>query len=353
MPRNISSISVSLGLLAATLPALAQATSMCSIYPHWPDCAHPSPQLIAIDAFIHGPNAKQGNVAVFDWDGTLFDENIPVPQGFHYEVGQKFAGQPLWFLWGAEQNNPVYFPAFDTADGNKLMNIYHRNDFQEGKTSASPDDYSKFATIANFPAGMTPADVYASVTAYYNDENLYQYAYTPMLDVVHQFIQNGYQVYLVSGSNPYYLISLLANIQSTMGYTLLPKGCNPHNPDLDVCHVIGNTTKLDRKGRFSLAYDDRFVKYPNKASNYNELERVVVDQEGKAFAISRYVIPQAHAPAVFYAGNSGGDYEAVDLILNQPNLSTFSIAVNPRGTLLDEVNVFAPSKMAVITQNPD
>ncbi len=348
---------IALAVMAASLPAFAASVN-CNNYPHWSDCAG-SPQLAAIDAFIHGANAGKGDVAVFDWDGTLFDEKIPVPPGFHYEVGHEFAGQPLWFLWGAEQNNPAYFPAFDTADGDKLANIYRRNDYQEGNSNVSVDDYSKFDETASIELGMTPSDVYNSVSAFYSQENLIQYAYLPMLDVVNQFIQNGYQVYFVSGSNPYYLISLLANISQTLGYNLLPKNCDPSNPNLDVCHVTGNATKLDVNGRFSLVYDDRFVKLPGLPNQSDDLEHIPVDSEGKEFAIARYVVPQAGHPAVFYAGNSGGDYEAIDLILNQPNLSTFSIAVNPRGTLLDEVTAYDPgnpapgAKMAVVTESPN
>ncbi|MCP4688132.1 MAG: hypothetical protein GY859_08785, partial [Desulfobacterales bacterium] len=117
---------------------------------------------------------------------------------------------------------------------------------------------------------------------------------------------------------------------------MLAKGCDPANPDLEQCRIAGNCAKLSPGDRFTMVYDDRFVRV-NSAGHPYFLERNIIDGAGKAVAIRNYILPRAQKPVVFYAGNSGGDYESVQYVLKQEGLKTLVVAVNPGGTLNDLV----------------
>ncbi|MCP4689540.1 MAG: haloacid dehalogenase-like hydrolase, partial [Desulfobacterales bacterium] len=312
-------------------------------YPHW-DANDPT--IATIDSFIQAHKGK-GYVAAFDWDGTLYSETIEVKGEIH--KGATRSGQSNWHLWGARQG---HFPAFKTKDGDHLATVVRRDDYLEGKTNASLSGYSKFSQIATFEAGMTPSEMRQGVRAYARDYPPGDYAYLKMLDIVRQFIENGFQVWIVTGSNPYFVMSILETIDETMGYNLLAKGCDPTRPDLEKCRIVGNCARLSPEGRFTMVYNDRFVRI-NDASHPYFLERNIIDGAGKAVAIRNFIEPGAGKPVVFYAGNSGGDYESVQYVLNQKDLKTLVAAVNPRGTLTDLVARYqGVGKLVVVSAAP-
>ncbi len=319
-----------------TIPAQLSANVAdldCSQYPNW-DCADPT--LRRIDSFIQ-TDQGQCYVVATDWDGTLYSETIHIRAG-DIHSGTPRGGQSIWHLWGAQRG---YFPAFNTADGDWIENTIERDDYLEGKTNAEAGEYSKFSQIAAFEAGMTPQEMHEGVQAYLEDYPSEEYAYLNMLDVLQQFKNHGFQLWIITGSNPYFVASLVNDLDQTLGYDLLAEGCDPGDPDLALCRIVGNGAKQSPDGRFTMVYDDRFVTLDDANTSFL-LERHIVDGAGKAVAIRHYIETQAHNSVVFYAGNSGGDYEAVEYVLDQDGLDTLVVAVNARGTLQDLVAVYGP-----------
>lgn len=316
----------------------------CTQYPHW-DCNNPALQ--RIDNFIK-TYKDTGYVAAMDWDGTLYSETITIKQG-DIHAGTTRSGQSVWHLWAAQRS---YFPAFNTKDGDRVGNIVRWDDYLEGKTNVSSSSYSKFSQIATFEMGMTPQEMHSGVQEYLNVYPTGDYAYLKMMDVLQQFVNNGFQVWIITGSNPYFIVSLLNHIDQTLGYNLLTAGCDPGNPDLEQCRIVGNAAKQSPDGRFTMVYDDRFVRISD-SNNPFFLERNIIDGVGKAVAIRHYMEPKAGQPVVFYAGNSGGDYEAIQYILSQKDLDTLVVAVNPRGTLKDLVAKYEPQgKVVKVSDSP-
>ncbi len=305
----------------------------CNNYPHW-DCNDPA--LAGIDEFIQ-THKNKGYVAATDWDGTLYSETITVKQG-DFHAGTTRSGQSLWHLWGAENG---YFPAFNTVDGEQVGNIVRHDDYLEGKTNASLSGYSKFSQIAAFEMGMTPQQVHAGVQSYLEEYPSEDYAYLKMLDIIQQLANNGFEVWIITGSNPYFIATLIDDLDQTLGYELLAPGCDANEPDLEQCHIAGNAAKQSPGGTFTVVYDDRFVRLSDPSDSFF-LERNIIDGAGKAVAIRNYIETQSGQPVVFYAGNSGGDYETIQYILNQEDVETLAIAINPRGTLQDLVAIYEP-----------
>lgn len=317
--------------------ALAHALS-CDDYPHW-DCS--DPKLKSIDEFIES-HANKNYVAAFDWDGTLYDENITLKKGDPNE-GQQRSGQSVWHLWGANEN---IFPLFETQDKRNAENVIMRDDFVEGKTDVSPEGYSKFNFIAMTEAGLTPKEMYVAEERYMQRYKPEDYAYLPVLDIFQQLKNKGYQVWVITGSNPYFVNNIMNYLDETFGYDLVAKGCEPSSFDLENCNIMGNGAKLSSKGTFSFVYDDRFVK------NTDE-ERFVVDGEGKEVAIKNYLLPKVKQPIAIYVGNSGGDFEAMEYVLSQEDIDTLGVSINPRETLEDLVVMYEPQgKMVVLEMEP-
>jgi phosphoglycolate phosphatase-like HAD superfamily hydrolase len=297
-----------------------------------------------IDTFIQTYQG-QGYVVATDWDGTLYSETIHIREG-DIHSGTPRGGQSIWHLWGAQRG---YFPAFNTEDGDWVENAVERDDYLEGKTNAALGEYGKFSQIAAFEAGMTPQEMHEGVQAYLEDYPTEDYAYLKMLDVLQQFKDHGFQLWIVTGSNPYFVVTLVNDLDRTLGYDLLAQGCDPGDPDLERCQIVGNGAKQSPDGRFTMVYDDRFVTLDDANTSYL-LERHIIDGAGKAAAIRNYIETQARGPVVFYAGNSGGDYEAVEYVLDQDDVDTLVVAVNPRGTLQDLVAVYGPGGKIVEVQ---
>lgn len=337
----------------------AMPATLCDqFYPHW-NCNNPEQlkQLTVLNQFIE-QNAHKGLVAAFDWDGTLYSEKIPVKGP--YLSGQTFSGQAAWLLWSAEhlKKHPNWFPLWRTNDVDGVVNLVNQDVYTEDKTNAVLGDYSKFAQIAQYPAGMTPRELSNSVRGFLNDYPVQKYAFLRMFDLVQHMHDEGFKIWIITGSNPYFVANIIEKIEKTVPYKT-NAGYNfgilssSSNANIEPGHIAGNATKLNKQGRFTLVYNDQFVKQPGVSKMH--LARYVVDEAGKALAIQNYIEPYEKAPVVFYAGNSGGDYQAALYVLhhhlfkeNGPkkifNYQSLVLAVDPQqesiGTLQDVVSAY-------------
>lgn len=321
----------------------------CENYPHWRNCkTKPSAQLNAINTYIsaHAPN-KTGHpaIAAFDWDGTLYDEQLPqvAPEPKNI-VGEKFAGQASWMLYSATRfkSHPRWFPTFHTGYGdNGETDFINANLYTEGRTTTYTQDitgkksqiptpqgvYSKFVQTAAYTTGMSPKDIDTSANAYMAAYPTQQWAYLPMLDIVQHMHNLGYTIWIITGSIPYFVASEINNIQNNPAITyngkpynlgILPSGVfNPSNPG----HIAGNEQKLSSAGKFTQAYDNKFLVTPNSKSILFTGPRLAVDHEGKAAVINNYLQNLRDKngkkeSVIFYAGNSGGDFNAASYVLN-------------------------------------
>jgi hypothetical protein len=304
-------------------------------YPHW-DFNNWATyrKLVKINTFIE-VNKNKGKIAVFDWDGTLYNENIPVK-----EMGEeKFAGQPAYYIWGAyntkEFSFPV-FPMFITKDGDYLNNVINFDKYLEGRTNIHPDQYSKFTQTAMFTAGMSTQNMSESVSKYLDVYSPKKYAFLPMLDVLQKMINSGFKVWIITGSNQYFVAVMLDYIEKNIDY-------DKEKYDFNLCEVpynaktgkiAGNGLKLMKNDIFSVVYDNIYVKGPGK-------ELYIVDDEGKVIA-GTGIEKKEDSTIAFVAGNSGGDYYIMKHVVAKPD--TLAIAVEARGKLPEVVKQF-PEKI--------
>lgn len=327
------------------LPACALGLPSKENYPHWNLSDQTTYQkLTKIDQFIE-KNKDQGLVAIFDWDGTLYNEEIPLK---HYEVGEKRIGQPAWRIWAAYHlNDPKYpnlYPMYRTEDGNSRQHIAIKDDYFEGKTNFQTDDFGTINSIMSFEAGMTREEMDHAVRGYLKDYPAKNNAFFPILDLMQHMVDTGFNVWIVTGSNPYYVSSVLHNIEQNIDYRRNQKyhfGLSSIPYNINTGHIVGNAAMLSKSGRFTLVYNNRFVKDSGDNKIY------VVDGIGKYIAIKTYIEKYTKKPAVFYAGNSGGDFDAINYILGKKTSDVMSVAVNPRGTLNDLVAKY-PEKIVVV-----
>ncbi|HCU04790.1 MAG TPA: hypothetical protein DIC51_00475 [Coxiellaceae bacterium] len=310
--------------------SIAFALPKQSDYPHW-DFNNPGmyKKLVKIDSFIN-KNRNKNYVAIFDWDGTLYNEKIPLKQ---YSIGALRAGQPAWHIWASyhlyDPKYPNLFPMFHALDGKGQIYLDRKDDYLEGQTNVKVDDYNKFSQIATIEANMTPVQFTTAVNGYLKLYPTKNYVFYPMLDIMQHLINSGFHVWIVTGSNPYFISVLLRDIEKNIYYTKYRKyhfnlGSTPYNPKLG--HIAGNMARLTVNHKFSMIYDDRYT-----TNNLNQL--YVVEGEGKKIVLERYIPKREKTPIIFYAGNSGGDYAAMQYVLSQKNLNTLGIGVNPQGTL--------------------
>lgn len=338
-------------LLSITLMALAGtafADLNCANYPHWPACSTAgSPTqayLKKINRLIE-KHKNKGDVVLFDWDGTSYDENMPVKPvdaSDTLDVGKTFSGEANFHIWGVKEGK---FPSLNT--GNPMDGV-QKIDYFQGKTNIPMTGYNAFSQEATVEAGLTPEKVSSDIAQWLQSYPASANAYKATLDIMQQFKDNGFQVWVITGSNPYFVMNEMNAIDQLSytddkNYNLLPAGCDVSNPNLPACQIIGNSAKLKANGRFSAIYNDVFVKRPNNSPDYNYMERYYIDGPGKAVAIRNYLVPKTHKPILFYAGNSGGDYESIVYVLSH-NPKALSMAVNPRGSLLDLTDEYGASK---------
>ncbi|MCP3940745.1 MAG: hypothetical protein GY710_04595 [Desulfobacteraceae bacterium] len=296
-----------------------------SAYPHWNfNKKDTYAKLLKINAFIE-KNKNKNNIAIFDWDGTLYNENIPVKELNNI----KYAGQPAWYMWMAlnkDKFNFAVFPMFITEDGDFLKNVINFNKYLENETNIPSHGFSKFIATPLFTAGMTPQSVTDGVMSFLKVYKPEKYAFLPMLDIMQKMVDSGYNVWIITGSNQYFVASQIQYIEKNINYTKNKKynfkiSTAPYNPETG--HIAGNGLKLMKNGNISVVYDNRYVKNP-----YGKL--YIVDEQGKA-VVARNLEKKNNSKVVFAAGNSGGDYNGIKYVLQKPD--TLVIAVEPRGDL--------------------
>lgn len=339
--------------------------SYCRYYPHWSDCKS-NQALKQIEVFIQRYKGLEKRYAVaFDWDGTLYDERIPVVSG---KQTQYRSGQSVWHQWAAQQllradkRNDFLFPSFRQIDRAGKVDyvawshaIREYDDFLEGsfKTEANDnenqldfvkvpaDAYDKFMQIVTFEAGMTPLEMMHGVHRYLANYPSKRYAIYKTLDVMARLQQAGFQVLVITGSNPYFIAQVLTDKQNgiaSLGYKPLFPSCqrfmwhmnqnkrSTANDFFAACPILGNAA-VWRGGatRFARQYDDRnFVEV-------NQPIRLIVDGYGK-FIAAKHWVTNSHRPIVLYAGNSDGDMSLMRRVLNNifkvPH-GTFGVFVQP------------------------
>ena len=300
-------------------------------YPHWsPDDPEQCKALARFDAFVES-NKGKGNVAIFDWDGTLYSENVKIRE--YNDVVQR-AAQPAWHIWGAKHmfTRPELnlFPSFrttETADV-QIAHVLQKDDYLESKLEPKPEGYDKFSQIAVFEAGMTQQQMTDGIKEYLKDIDPCKYVIYSSMDVAQRLVDAGFSVWVVTGSNPYFVSTLVNAVEEKCTYKKDEKyelhlGSLPYSSAS--AHVIGNSAKLGTDNRFSNVYDDSLF----TSVGHSELR--IVEKEGKKILVKGYVEEKVGKPAVFCAGNSGGDLQMMEYILS--NEDAFGLFVDPRSGL--------------------
>ena len=351
-------------ILCSWTGASVAGPSYCQYYPHWKNCAI-SPQLKKLERFIQKYQSTADRYTVaFDWDGTLYNEHVPVNENGKRVVR---SGQSVWHLWGAEQllkpshaDIAFLFPSFKQykSDGKTIdYQAWHdaidaQDDYVEGqfqqlietdkgalqKTPLPQGIYDKFSQIATFEEGMTLADLQRGVSRYLQDFPAKDNAFLKVMDIFQRLQKVGFHVWIITGSNPYFVANVMnagpASVNHIKGLHLMPHcqrllahkdGITPQS-FFQNCKIAGNAAQWEGgRSRFARAYDAR---------NFSTLPkgyRMAVDHYGKWFA-AQHVVQTERRPMVLYVGNSNGDYSLMKRVLanafNAPQ-GTFGVFVQP------------------------
>jgi len=335
-------------LFLVVTPALAQSPTPAPIldqelrdsYPHWPTDDESLKQLRTIEEFVRLHRGK-GQAAVFDWDGTLYSEKIRVknPPSALKSPEMLRAGQPVWHIWAAsrllEKDDRNLLPSFRTSESQeeRARNILRRDDYLEGMFENDPDDVSKFLQIATFEAGMTPAALDEYLKSYAKTYDPCIFAIYPMLDVLHRLANNGFQVWIVSGSNPYLIATLVSHIERNCAldakrrYDFHLTTKKPFDAGVD--HILGNGAELTATGTFSQSFDDRALRVTDPKLDTGVH---VMAHEGKELALRHWIEGRHAQPVVFVAGNSDGDDAMARFVLEKSTKGTdvMGMGVNSR-----------------------
>jgi len=328
MKRQLFALTI---LSFATFTYAENNHQLCRFYPHW-NCNIPSELVVVqqIETFInkHSVNGKGKGIVAFDWDGTLYNEHIPNPDQF----SDTRSGQSLWHIWGANhlKQYPYLFPAFK-ADSIKQQSIEIKmhDKYLEGKMfqpvdpnkidPLTPSGYDKFSQIATFENGMTLRQMQVGMRGYLQDISPKENAFTKILDIAQRMQDKGFVVWVISGSNPYFLANAINGsngVNKIFGYHLF-LGCDDVAGDPKFfnlrCNLAGNGAKVVRINNvysFSGIYDDRFVKNAIPSE-----DRLIIDKYGKQLFLQQ-LAQKLQLPVIFYAGNSDGDTYAMNYTLN-------------------------------------
>ena len=299
-----------------------------ALYPHW---KLDDPAIISflekLETFI-AHHAHKQQVVVFDWDGTVYNEKIPVKE---YNNAVR-SGQSAWHLWaGANLKKYSFlFPLFRLKDYDESKKyLFYHDDFLEEKNTEKPLDYAKFSQIACIEAGMSVPEMEKGIRMFLKEPDyaVRNHVFIPLFDVLQRFADNGFIIYFISGSNPYYIKVVLETIQKDIPYTNTRKyslGVIEHTP----YRLLGNCARLGKNNRFTLIYDDTYVKHQAQ-------ESYVVNKEGKAIAIERYLEGALKLPKpIFAAGNSGSDNAMISYCVKANDFpNTWGLAVDARSGL--------------------
>ncbi|HOY68290.1 MAG TPA: HAD family hydrolase [Candidatus Ozemobacteraceae bacterium] len=330
-PQDVAAALLVLFLLAGFVPVSALervSARLAASYPHWGSGR--IAELVLIDRFIER-HAGRGAVAVFDFDGTIISEEWPEAGG------TRRSGQSAWRIWCARHLNevPFVFPRLDLGFGseNHRDTILRLDAILEGQTRVEAAGWLKFTGLTSFEAGMTPDDVRRAVEAFLSEQPPAGKVFFPMLDIMQRMIDRGWHVWIVSGSSPHFITAVLEHVARTCEYTpgrrydfrgILAGAWNPCTAGTPAgARLLGNTSKLDATGRFSLVYDDAFTQNPAN-------EPFVLEKEGKRIALESWIEPAERKRAMFCAGNSDGDAVLMEFITGRAS-DTLGLFVNPRG----------------------
>lgn len=313
----------------------AEIENICANYPHW-NCKNPDENnlLTRIEDLIK--KYPQGAIVAFDWDGTLYSERIPNPDNKR----DKRAGESSWHIWGANHLNQYdfLFPTFKTDDNiiaKQAYNIKIQDYYLEGnliepgpdknKIPLTTQGYTKYSQIAKFESGMTPAELQIGINQFLHDYPPQKYAFLKMLDIMQRFANTGFKVWIITGSNQYYVANVINDqngINATLGYNLFID-CLPNQELSSKCYIAGNSAKIATDtGKFTNVYEDKFVNKMLKAN-----ERIAIDAYGKQLALEQIAFNEKY-PVIFYAGNSDGDYYGMNYTLSNSD-DAIGIFVNP------------------------
>ena len=307
-------------------PVAEAAPRLAAVYPHW--AAEDLPKAALLERFLQRHRGGQALI-VSDFDGTLVDEE------WLSETGERCSGQSAWHIWGACHlaEFPGLFPKFATGDpAAQKKAILRHNAILEGWTPVQLSPWIKFYEIGTFEAGMTPAAMREGLEAFFHAEPPERHVFLPMLDLLQRGLDLGCRVWIVSGSNPHFINAFLSRIRGRVEYQpgrpyalegLVVDSYAPMDSgNASGARVIGNMARLRHDGIFSDVAEDRFV--TDLAT-----EPTVIEGRGKVAAIHGYIEPLETARAVMVCGNSDGDAEMAQMVLERPR--TLVIQVNPRG----------------------
>jgi hypothetical protein len=176
---------------------------------------------------------------------------------------------------------------------------------------------------------MTPSTLAGYLDAYAKTYDPCTFAIYPTMDVLHRLANAGFNVWIVSGSNHWFIAALVSHIERNCpldskrayDFHLTRKG-KPFDPAVD--HILGNGAELSASGVFSQSFDDRALRA--------DASVLVMAHEGKAVAVRQWIEGRHGQQVVFVAGNSDGDDAMARYVLEKGESGTevMGIGVNPR-----------------------
>ncbi|MEI6055149.1 MAG: hypothetical protein WCR55_03740 [Lentisphaerota bacterium] len=328
-------------------------------YPHWnlSDKAQYD-KLVKIDDFIE-KNKDKGFVAAFDWDGTLYCEKMVIKE--LNPLDNIYGGQGGFYIWGAFNKDKFglfnLFPSFNPEGDDFKDDVLQKVKVVENRlpdgmhnTALPPtmpvapfpiynaDGFSKFSLETTiFLLGMTPEQIKKAEAKYFEAYSPAQYAFYPMFDVLQKMCDSGYNVWIITGSSPYFVTNMLTYLQENVAYTsdrhydfskLIITKDNNYDPAQS--HIAGNGAKLTKEGTLSAVYDDRFL--TNDYVKNNGL-LFITDKQGKYLVITN-LETKFKTNAAFVAGNTDGDLYDTAYAMEGSKLApnTFAICVAPPET---------------------
>ena len=327
-------------------------------YPHWNlnDKAQYD-KLVKIDNFIE-KNKDKGYIAAFDWDGTLYCEKIPMKE--LSAPDNIYGGQGGFYIWGAFNKDKFkfqLFPAFNPKDPDFKDDVLQKVKVVESRLpdgmqntvlpptmpvapfpTYNADGFSKFSLETTiFLIGMKPSQLKTAEAEYFKDYSPASYAFYPMFDILQKMCDSGYNVWIITGSSPYFVTNMLSFLEKNANYTqdrkydfskIINTPNDNYNPE--VSHIAGNGTKLTKQGFFSAVYDDRFL-----TNDYLKKTGLlfITDKQGKYLVISN-LENKYKTSSAFVAGNTDGDLYDTAYVLQGSKLApdTFAICVAPPET---------------------
>jgi len=299
-------------------------------------------QLTKLNSFIVA-NSNKNKIAVFDWDGTLYGEKIPTKL---YDKNPENSAQSVWHLWAAQKymnySKLSLFPAWRTVESGKVLTDLIKQDLYL-EDNAFGDAYKaseaeKFRQMATIEEGMTIEHMRKGLDKFFADYPTKDYSFYPVLDILQTLINKGYSVWIITGSNPYFIASTLDNIQKTdsssfYNFSTLFK---IKKNKINVLKIAGNGAKLlNNSNKFSGVYDDKFVAGCKDENNVEKPYPYVVAGYGKSCVLQYIRSQEPEKEICFSASNSDGDYYMAKKVLEKAN--SFGIFVNPRGKKLTEL----------------